>query len=77
MDNIVLLHELFHRRAFQIPDYQRGYSWETLQIREFLEDLEILGPKVLHYTVPSYFIRSNPNHIGWMKTGIITSPSPL
>lgn len=50
MDNVVSLHELFHKRAFQIPDYQRGYSWETRHIREFLEDLEILGPKIFHYT---------------------------
>lgn len=50
MNNVVSLDELFQKRIFRVPDYQRGYSWEERQIQEFLEDLEILGPKVYHYT---------------------------
>ena len=50
MNNVVSLDSLFHKRVFRIPDYQRGYSWETRQVREFLEDLEILGPSNCHYT---------------------------
>ena len=50
MNNVVSLEELFHRRVFEIPDYQRGYSWEHHHVREFLEDLELLAPSRYHYT---------------------------
>ena len=50
MQNVVSLDDLFHNRIFSIPDYQRGYSWELRQIREFLEDLEILKEESYHYT---------------------------
>ncbi len=49
MDNLVSLDGLFFSRVFRVPDYQRGYSWETRQIREFLEDLEILEDNRYHY----------------------------
>ena len=50
MNNVVSLDELFRQRLFRVPDYQRGYSWEEQQVGEFLEDLELLGPKRYHYT---------------------------
>lgn len=50
MDNVISLNDLFHNRIFKVPDYQRGYSWERRQVREFLEDLELLLPKRHHYT---------------------------
>ena len=50
MENIVSLDELFHKRLFRVPDYQRGYSWENQQVREFLEDLELLPHGRYHYT---------------------------
>ena len=50
MDNVVSLDDLFHKRLFRVPDYQRGYSWEERQVREFLEDLELLGARRYHYT---------------------------
>lgn len=50
MDNVVPLDDLFRKRLFRVPDYQRGYSWEDQQVEEFLEDLELLGPKRHHYT---------------------------
>ena len=50
MSNVVPLDELFHKRLFRVPDYQRGYSWEKRQVEEFLEDLELLGPNRHHYT---------------------------
>ena len=50
MNNIVSLDDLFHKRVFRVPDYQRGYSWENQQVQEFLEDLELLGPDRSHYT---------------------------
>lgn len=50
MNNVVPLDDLFRKRLFRIPDYQRGYSWEKQQVEEFLEDLELLGPQRYHYT---------------------------
>ena len=50
MNNLVSLEGLFFSRVFRIPDYQRGYSWESRQTREFLEDLEILEDNRYHYT---------------------------
>ena len=50
MDNVVSLDKLFLNRIFQVPDYQRGFSWETRQVREFLEDLELLRAGRYHYT---------------------------
>ena len=50
MDNVVSLNDLFQRRLFRVPDYQRGYSWEEQQVQEFLEDLELLGHDRYHYT---------------------------
>ncbi len=43
MNNTIPLQELFHNRIFRVPDYQRGYAWEKLQIGEFLDDLNLLG----------------------------------
>ncbi len=50
MNNIVSLDELFHKRLFRVPDYQRGYSWESQQVREFLDDLDLLPDGRYHYT---------------------------
>ena len=50
MNNVVPLDDLFRKRLFRVPDYQRGYSWEEQQVEEFLEDLELLGPQRYHYT---------------------------
>jgi hypothetical protein len=50
MNNVFSVEQLFAGRLFRVPDYQRGYSWETQQRTEFLEDLEMLGPGREHYT---------------------------
>jgi len=43
LNNTIPLQDLFNNRIFRVPDYQRGYAWEKLQIGEFLDDLELLG----------------------------------
>ncbi len=50
LNNVLSLQQLFEGRVFRVPDYQRGYAWETLQRTEFLEDLEILAPGREHFT---------------------------
>lgn len=45
------LTEIFNEKFFRIPDYQRGYSWESkLQIEDFWEDLQLLSENDYHYT---------------------------
>jgi len=44
------LQQLFANRLLRVPDYQRGYAWEREQRSDFLEDLEVLGPNMEHYT---------------------------
>ncbi|WP_083862034.1 DUF262 domain-containing protein [Halogeometricum pallidum] len=34
------LGDLFPRSVFEIPSYQRGYSWTETQVRDLLEDIE-------------------------------------
>ena len=48
--NLISLEDLFHKRVFSVPDYQRGYAWGQEQITDFLDDLEILSPDRFHYT---------------------------
>ena len=35
MNELLSLQDLFNKKIFRIPDYQRGYSWEELQLKEF------------------------------------------
>lgn len=65
MNNVISLDDLFHKRVFRIPDYQRGYSWESRQVQEFLEDLALLGSKKFHYTgtVVLHSLYSEPTSI--------------
>lgn len=37
-------------RLLSVPDYQRGYSWERTQVKDFLDDLRLLGDGHRHYT---------------------------
>jgi len=50
MENVYSLQKLFADKILQVPDYQRGYSWEKPQWDDLLEDLEFLTPRKDHYT---------------------------
>ena len=50
MNQIYSLEDLFDKRIFRIPDYQRGYSWGNQQLVEFWEDLSNLSRDRFHYT---------------------------
>ena len=69
MDNVVSLDDLFHKRLFRVSDYQRGYSWEQRQVREFLEDLELLTPGRYHYTGTVVLHESHPEDQRMDKDG--------
>lgn len=50
MTNTYNFETIFRQRMFRIPDYQRGYAWETRHLNDLLEDLELLPPGRTHYT---------------------------
>lgn len=44
------IQDIFNRRYFDIPKYQRGFAWEKAQIRELYEDIvESIETKTDHY----------------------------
>ena len=51
MDTLYSLNEIFEKRFFRIPDYQRGYAWRAdKEIKEFWEDIVNLDDSRSHYT---------------------------
>lgn len=49
--SLLTLYDLFNDRRFIIPDYQRGYSWETRQRKDLLEDILFISQtEHTHYT---------------------------
>lgn len=50
MNELLSLQDLFNKKIFRIPDYQRGYSWGKLQLEEFWSDILNLLPEREHYT---------------------------
>lgn len=50
MDEPKSLDRLFKEKIFRIPDYQRGYAWQKIQLKDFWEDLINLSGDRSHYT---------------------------
>lgn len=50
MNDLVSLSDLFVKKIFRIPDYQRGYAWGESQLDDFWDDLINLGDDRNHYT---------------------------
>lgn len=50
MKELKSIDDIFMKKIFRIPDYQRGYAWETKQIAEFWKDVIRLAPGRSHYT---------------------------
>ena len=50
MNELQSLSQIFQNKIFRIPDYQRGYAWQDLQLRDFWEDIINLQPDKYHYT---------------------------
>ncbi|MCJ8291029.1 MAG: DUF262 domain-containing protein [Crocinitomicaceae bacterium] len=49
--NLLTIEEVVKGRLFKIPDYQRGYSWESEQVNDLLKDIEHISiQKHKHYT---------------------------
>lgn len=50
MNELQSLSQIFQNKIFRIPDYQRGYAWQDLQLRDFWEDIVNLQADRYHYT---------------------------
>ena len=50
MRELQSLDDVYNKRLFRIPDYQRGYAWGTKQLTDFWEDLVSLDGSRFHYT---------------------------
>jgi uncharacterized protein with ParB-like and HNH nuclease domain len=50
MKELQTLEDVFNKKIFRIPDYQRGYAWREKQLIEFWEDLISLDQHRSHYT---------------------------
>ena len=48
--DLIPVRELLGLGLFEIPDYQRGYSWGEQQVEDFIEDLEEVNNVSEHYT---------------------------
>lgn len=42
------LSKIFSEVIFRIPDYQRGYSWESKHLKDFWNDIEQLPDNKSH-----------------------------
>ncbi len=42
--------QIFERKLFRVPDYQRGYSWQKKQLDDFWDDIERLQENKIHYS---------------------------
>ena len=50
MNELISLANLFNKKIFRIPDYQRGYAWTEPQLVDFWDDLNNLSLDRYHYT---------------------------
>ena len=49
-NRLLSLSDIFEKRIFRIPDYQRGYSWQREHLVALWEDLINLHEQRYHYT---------------------------
>lgn len=50
MSELQSISQIFQKRIFRIPDYQRGYAWQDAQLCDFWEDVVNLQTDRYHYT---------------------------
>ncbi len=48
--NVLDFQKIFEMGVFEVPDYQRGYTWERQQCEDLIEDIELLSENKEHYT---------------------------
>lgn len=50
MRELLTLDDIYNKKIYRIPDYQRGYAWTKPQLIDFWEDLVSLSKNRFHYT---------------------------
>jgi uncharacterized protein with ParB-like and HNH nuclease domain len=50
MRELLTLDDIYNKKIFRIPDYQRGFAWTKPQYVDFWEDLVSLSKSRFHYT---------------------------
>ncbi|WP_294264171.1 DUF262 domain-containing HNH endonuclease family protein [uncultured Chryseobacterium sp.] len=50
MRELLTLDDIYNKKIYRIPDYQRGYAWNKPQLIDFWEDLVSLNKNRFHYT---------------------------
>lgn len=72
-NNLVNLVDLFNQKIYRVPDYQRGYSWELGQLKDFWYDiLNVMESGNMYYTGMISFKRitkkeiKNYEEISWL-----------
>ena len=48
MNELQSLSQIFQNKIFRIPDYQRGYAWQSQQLRDFWEDIHLQSDRHYH-----------------------------
>jgi uncharacterized protein with ParB-like and HNH nuclease domain len=48
--SLFTLKQIFNKRIFRIPDYQRGYSWKIEHIEALWDDINTIEEGGFHYT---------------------------
>jgi len=68
IQSLTTISALFTDRHFRVPDYQRGYAWESAQVDALLEDLKVLKesgvPASVHYTGTLVLVPSGQEEAG-------------
>jgi len=49
MQQLTNITTIFNKKMFRIPDYQRGYAWQTPQLTDFWQDINTLENNKNHY----------------------------
>ena len=60
--------EIFNNKIFRIPDYQRGYSWDELQLEDLWRDVYILEEEKFHY-IGMLSVRKGDDNIHYIIDG--------
>jgi len=63
--DLIPIERLLKFGIFNIPVYQRGYSWTKIQLSEFLEDLDEVKNIRSHYTGTITLLKSGEENLGF------------
>ncbi|MCB4946809.1 DUF262 domain-containing protein, partial [Streptococcus mutans] len=66
--NLESLDVILRENLLRIPDYQRGYSWEEKEVKDFWEDLELILGNRNHYAGVLTFEQVDKNTYEQWKT---------